>query len=76
MDKHYLPEALVEASLPPVFDGRDVIYVKYVQNGKAVRVMRLDPIRGVASQLSPGATVDYFYGETAWSVERNTQNTC
>lgn len=72
MRRFYVPKILVDDNVKPVFDSYDIRYLKYVNNGNILRVMRLDPGRGVASVLYVGETLGQFLGETCCGIDEGT----
>ncbi len=65
----YLPKSLIDSGLPPVFDPYEIIYMKFVKDGKPVRVARLDPTEGLVLALYPTKNPDKFSGEAFYRIE-------
>ena len=69
MVKHYLPKALTKSRLDPCFNSSDVIYMRYVKDGKTVRVARMDPSEGMVFALYPTANPGQIEGEAFSRVD-------
>ncbi|MBI2547016.1 MAG: hypothetical protein HYW23_01060 [Candidatus Aenigmarchaeota archaeon] len=52
-ERYFLPRALIESGLAPVFDRHDIEYRKAISGGKLAYVMILDGLEGVGSIFRP-----------------------
>lgn len=71
-EKTYVPKELSDAGLPPTFDRRDVVYMKFVKDGKLVRVARIDPSEGMVMALYPTENPNEFSGEAFANIDDNS----
>ena len=71
MAKTYLPKSLVEAGQDAVFSPHDIIYMKFIKDGKIVRVARADPVEGIVMALYPTDNPNLLEGESFCHVDDN-----
>ncbi|MFH1801318.1 MAG: hypothetical protein ABH804_00580 [archaeon] len=68
MSKQYIPKTLKDSGIPPVRKLDDVLYVRYLDQKKIVRVARFNPSIGVVGVLYPTSNRNIFLTEDIFEV--------
>ncbi len=72
MNKFYLPKSLADSGLGPCFNRDDILYLRFVKDGKIVRVARMDPLKGIVFALYPTDNLNLLEGDAFINVDDNS----